>query len=303
MGRPPLEVADIFRLSGEEYRTKHRLNREQHRAMRAIQLCRIAALGGHVDECDRCGQRVISYNSCRNRHCPKCQSLASARWLAAREEELLPVPYFQVVFTLPQKIAALAYQNKRALYSILFKAVSATLIQIAADPKHLGVRIGFLAILHTWGQTLNFHPHIHCVVAGGGLSIKENRWISCPKKNLFLSVAVLSKLFRGKFLSLLKTAYRLDKLRFYAKPANTQSTMRIQQISTAALPNQLGRLLQTSICESLSHVALPWSITFDRDTVLVLVDQQSHFSSHNHLRCQCENRKHNNSFHVFILQF
>ncbi len=165
MQPPVLEVADIFQRYGPAYRQAHgaSLSRGQRRVMSAIELCRTAALGGHVEECEQCGHRRIAYNSCRNRHCPKCQALAKAQWLEQRRTELLPVPYFHVVFTVPQEIAAIAYQNKAVGYSILFRAAAQTLRTIAADPKHLGVEIGFIAVLHTWGQTLLYHPHLHCM--------------------------------------------------------------------------------------------------------------------------------------------
>lgn len=219
MARPPLEVADIFRIHGGCFRATHRISAAQHRVIRAIELCRTAALGGHVDQCDGCGHLSISYNSCRNRHCPKCQSLAKAKWLEARESELLPVQYFHVVFTVPEQIAPIALQNKRVVYNILFRSVAETLMTIAADRKHLGARIGFLAVLHTWGQTLLAHPHIHCVVPGGGLSENQKRWIGSRKK-FFLSVRLLSRMFRGKFLSYLKDAFRSGKLSFHGKLAS-----------------------------------------------------------------------------------
>lgn len=182
--------------------------------MRAVEQCRTSALGGHVDQCDACGFRRVSYNSCRNRHCPKCQSLARARWLDARLADLLPVQYFHVVFTLPEQLASLALQNKRVVYNILFSAAAQTLRTIAADPKHLGAEIGFLAVLHTWGQTLRHHPHLHCVVPGGGLSLDGSRWLAC-RKGFFLSVNVLARLFRRLFLEALARAYEQDKLTFH----------------------------------------------------------------------------------------
>ncbi len=216
MSRPALEVADIFRRHGAEYRQMHGANMspEQRRVMRAIELCRTAALGGHKDQCDQCGHQRISYNSCRNRHCPKCQALAKAKWLEARLAELLPVEYHHVVFTIPHSIADIALQNKRAVYRILFRAVSETLITIASDPKHLGARIGFLAVLHSWGQNLMFHPHIHCVVPGGGLSHDGHRWVPCRPK-YFLAVQVLSRMFRGKVIAYLKEAFKQKELKFY----------------------------------------------------------------------------------------
>ena len=208
MGRPLVEVASIFRQHGEAYRLTDAatLLPEQRRVMHAIEACRTAVLGGHVSQCDTCAYQRISYNSCRNRHCPKCQSLASARWLAKRRAELLPVDYFHVVFTLPEEIAPLALQNKRVVYEMLFRAASRTLLKIAADPKHLGAEIGFLAVLHTWGQTLLHHPHLHCVVPGGGLSPDGRQWIAC-RTGFFLPVKVLSRLFRRLFLEALKEAY------------------------------------------------------------------------------------------------
>jgi hypothetical protein len=212
--RPPLELADIFRQHGASFRLTHPLSPEQRRVMRAIEQCRTAALGGHVDQCDRCGFRRVSYNSCRNRHCPKCQSLTKARWLDARMADLLPVEYFHVVFTLPEQLASLALQNKRVVYNILFATAAETLRTIAADPKHLGAEIGFLAVLHTWGQTLRHHPHLHCVVPGGGLSLDGSGWRSC-RRSFFLPVKVLSRLFRHLFLQALSSACNHGKLSFH----------------------------------------------------------------------------------------
>ena len=211
--RPPLEVADIFRQHGHDFRFTYPLSPEQRRVMGAIERCRTAALGGHVEQCDTCGHQRIAYNSCRNRHCPKCQSLAKARWLEARLADLLPVEYFHVVFTLPEPLASLALQNKRVVYNLLFAAAAETLRTIAADPRHLGAQIGFLAVLHTWGQTLRHHPHLHCVIPGGGLSVDGERWISC-RPGFFLSVNVLARLFRRLFLEGLERAYENDKLTF-----------------------------------------------------------------------------------------
>jgi hypothetical protein len=215
--RPALEVADIFRECGAQYRKTHgaSMSREQYRAMRAIEVCRTAYLGGHVDVCDECGNERISYNSCRNRHCPKCQSLAKAEWLQSRMAELLPVPYYHVVFTIPEEVASVAFQNKKIVYSILFRAASETLRTIAADPKHLGAEIGSLAVLHTWTQTLLHHPHLHCVVPGGGLSPDHSSWKSC-RPGFFLPVRVLSRLFRAKFLSYLQQAFNQGKIQFFS---------------------------------------------------------------------------------------
>jgi hypothetical protein len=211
-----LEVADVFRTYGDDFLAQwgHVLSREQRKAFEDIRACRTAALGGHVEQCDQCAHCAISYNSCRNRSCPKCQAAARAQWLAEREAELLPVEeYFHVVFTLPQQIARLALQNARVVYTILFRAVSETLLTIAADPKHLGAAIGFLAVLHTWGQNLHLHPHIHCVVPGGGISPDNSRWIAC-RNSFFLDVKVLSRLFRYRFLMHLRKAFQKGKLHF-----------------------------------------------------------------------------------------
>ncbi len=219
--RAGLEIADVFRQHGEAYRVTHgaTLLPEQRRVMRAIEECRTAALGGHVSECDSCGHQVISYNSCRNRHCPKCQALTTAQWVAARQAEVLPVDYFHVVFTVPEALAPLALQNKRVVYDILFAAASSTLLKIAADPKHLGAEIGFLVVLHTWGQNLLHHPHLHCVVPGGGLSPDGKHWVAC-RTGFFLPVRVLSRLFRRLFLDGLQRARERGRLRFHASLAH-----------------------------------------------------------------------------------
>jgi hypothetical protein len=212
-----LEVADIIRSAGDSFieRTQSHLGWQQLKVLRAIKHCRTAALGGHLDQCSRCGHRAISFFSCRNRHCPKCQTNARNQWLAARSDELLGVSYFHVVFTLPQELSALALQNKRAIYDLLFQASAATLNEVAADPKHLGAEIGFLSVLHTWGQNLQAHPHVHCVVPAGGLSPDHSRWIHPKHPDFFLPVRVLSRVFRGKFVSGLKRLFRQRKLRFH----------------------------------------------------------------------------------------
>jgi hypothetical protein len=229
MSRPALEVADIFRGHGPAWRCANagHVSLGQLKVISAIEQCRTAALGGHVARCenDKCGHTQIAYNSCRNRHCPKCQGAAAKEWLAEREKELLPVPYFHVVFTLPAEIADIAYQNKAVIYGILFKASAEALITIAADPKHLGARIGILSVLHTWGSALTHHPHVHMIVPGGGLSLDGTRWITC-RSNFFLSVRVLSRLFRRLVLEKLGTAYRAGELQFlgkYAALTNAQS--------------------------------------------------------------------------------
>jgi hypothetical protein len=217
MDRPRLEVGDVFRRYGDAYRQQHArsLSRDQLRAMSAIERCRTAALGGHVEQCDQCHFQRIAYNSCGDRHCPKCQSLARAQWIEDRQAELLDTEYFHIVFTLPEEIAAIAYQNKKVVYDILFRATSETLRAIAADPKHLGAEIGFFAVLHSWGQNLMFHPHLHCVVPGGGLSPDGSRWISC-RKGFFLPVRVLSRLFRRLFLELLEKSFDDGQLKFFS---------------------------------------------------------------------------------------
>ncbi|HSB07500.1 MAG TPA: IS91 family transposase [Thermodesulfobacteriota bacterium] len=208
-----LEVADIFRAYGPAYREAHELPLGHLRTMRAIETCRTAELGGHIDQCDHCGTVRISYNSCRNRHCPKCQCLEKERWLEARQKDLLPTPYFHVVFTLPEGLRPLALRNQKIVYGLLFKAVSETLIALARDSKHLGAEIGFIAILHTWSQTLIDHPHLHCLTTGGGLSLDGKRWLR-SRKDFFIPVKVLSSLFRGKFLDGLKKEYDAGQLKF-----------------------------------------------------------------------------------------
>jgi hypothetical protein len=210
-----IEVSDIFRTFGAEYRQAHgtEMPKRHLRAMHAIEICRTAELGGHVDECDHCGALRISYNSCRNRHCPKCQCLDKERWLEARKNDVLPTRYFHLVFTIPEALRPLGLRNQRIVYNILFKAVSETLKELSKDPKYLAAEIGFIAILHTWTQMLIDHPHIHCIMPGGGLSLDGKRWIS-TKKKFFIPVKVLSGLFRGKFLYYLKKAYDSGKLRF-----------------------------------------------------------------------------------------
>jgi Putative transposase/Transposase zinc-binding domain len=215
MNAPPFEVAGIVRTTGGSFieKNRSRLTWQHLRVLRAIERCRTAALGGHLDQCSRCGQQAISYNSCRNRHCGKCQTNARDRWLADREKELLHVPYVHVVFTLPHQLSQLALANKRALYDLLFRASAATLLEIAADPKHLGAEIGFMSVLHTWGQNVLHHPHVHCVTPAGGLSLDHQRWIH-PRYAFFLPVKVLSRVFRGKFTAGLKRAFQKRQLTF-----------------------------------------------------------------------------------------
>jgi hypothetical protein len=216
MPRPALEIADIFRDHAAAWRSAHagHVSLDQLKVMSAIERCRTAALGGHVARCEDCSHTLIAYNSCRNRHCPKCQGAAAREWLAEREAELLPVPYFHVVYTLPAEIAAIAYQNKAVIYDLLFKASAETTLTIAADPKHLGARIGFMSVLHTWGSALTHHPHVHMVVPGGGLSPDGSRWIAC-RPRYFLTVEVLSALFRRLFLQMLLAAHHAGRLQFF----------------------------------------------------------------------------------------
>jgi hypothetical protein len=213
--RPALEVADIFRHHGEAFRRGHdgHLGRVERRVMAAIEACRTPVLGGHVEQCGDCGLVRCAYNSCRNRHCPKCQGMARAEWLEARQAELLPVPYFHVVFTLPTAAAEIAFQNKRVVYAILFQAAAEALRTVAADSRHLGAEIGAIAVLHTWGQTLQYHPHLHCIVPGGGLSPDGARWVAC-RPGFFLPVRVLSQRFRDLFVARLVAAYAAGELRF-----------------------------------------------------------------------------------------
>ena len=240
MSRPPVEVADILRIHGDCFREQNRswLGYQQLSVLRAIAACRTAALGGHLDSCSRCDLHAISYNSCRNRHCPKCQAQARQRWLARREQDLLPVPYYHVVFTLPHALNPLCQRHPRLLYDLLFRACAQTMLEVAADPKHLGARIGFLSILHTWGQNLRLHPHLHCVIPAGGFDPDYSRWVH-PKYAFFLPVKVLSRVFRGKYLALLEQALRQRRIDYpsslvhlllkndwvvYAKPAFGEPT-------------------------------------------------------------------------------
>jgi hypothetical protein len=217
MSRPPLEVADLIRSASAAFieRNRYWIRWEHVKVLLAIVRCRTAALGGHVDECTRCGQRAtISYNSCRNRHCPKCQTAARNRWIAARQKELLPTRYVHVVFTLPAQLAPLTSQNKKFIYSLLLRASAETLLEVARDPRHLGAEIGFFSVLHTWSQKLSLHPHVHCVIPAGGLSPDHTHWIkSCSR--FFLSIQVLRRVFRGKFVAGLKQAFLDGQLSFH----------------------------------------------------------------------------------------
>ena len=263
MNRPPLEVADIVRCAGQSFveRSRKWINGQHEKVLLAITRCRTAALGGHRDQCSDCGHTAISYNSCRNRHCPECQGNARLRWLQARERELLPASYVHVVFTLPRELAPLALQNKRLIYNLLFHASAATLLEIARDPRHLGAEIGFFSVLHTWDQRLQHHPHVHCVLAAGGLAPDHSRWIS-SRRSFFLPVKVLSRVFRGKFVAGLKTAFQTGTLQFHghllplAEPRAFASWLR------RTVPSRLGRLLQaafrrTRTCAALSRCLHP----------------------------------------------
>jgi len=234
-----LEVADVFRDGATRFEARygHVVSREQRQVIRAVTRCRTAALGGHVYRCQECGHEKIQYNSCRNRHCPKCQAMARAAWLAQRESELLPIPYFHLVFTIPHELGPLALQNKRVVYGILFRAAAQTAAELAADPKHLGAKIGCMMVPHTWGQNLMHHPHVHAVVSGGGISADGTRWVHCKKskksnKPFFIPVRVLSAVFRGKFIAQLKQAYASGQLVFHgrlkphSKPAAFQALLR-----------------------------------------------------------------------------
>jgi hypothetical protein len=229
MSTPELEVADVIRAYGAAFRRDHRLPRHHLRVLSAIEQCRTAALGGHVERCDKCEYERISYNSCRNRHCPKCGALAREKWLAARKEELLPVPYFHIVFTLPDDLNDLAQINQREVYTILFRTASETLLTLARQPRHLGAEIGLIAVLHTWGQTLVEHPHLHCIVPGGGLSSDGRRWIG-SRENFFIAVHVLSRVFRGKFLERLKKAYRAGELKCIGRTKHLSQRETFQQL-------------------------------------------------------------------------
>jgi hypothetical protein len=216
MARPPLEVADLIRAAGDAFikRNRHWLRWKHIKVLLAIRRCRTAALGGHLDECMRCGHRApISYNGCRDRHCPKCQTAARDRWIAARRQELLPTRYLHVVFTLPHRLAPLVLQNKKVLYGLLFRTSAETLLEVARDPRHLGAEIGFFSVLHTWSQQLKIHPHVHCVVPAGGLSLDHTRWVR-SRDNYFLPKEVLRKIFRGKFVDALEQAFQTGQLRF-----------------------------------------------------------------------------------------
>ena len=248
MVRPALEVADIFRGHGPAWRQANagHVSLGQLKVMSAIERCRTAALGGHVARCEDCAYTTIAYNCCRNRHCPKCQGAAAKQWLAEREAELLPVPYFHVVFTLPPAIADIAYQNKAVIYDLLFRASAETVLTIAADPKHLGARIGITAVLHTWGSTMTHHPHVHMIVPGGGISLDGSRWVSC-RPRFFLPVPVFSKLFRGLMLAKLLAAHKAGQLQFFGQHAHLAERKAFARLPGAAAQAQVVRLLKAPV--------------------------------------------------------
>ena len=257
MKRPPWEVADLIRKSGRRFidRFEKYLSWPQVKVLNAIERCRTAALGGHRDQCDRCGHQAISYHSCRNRHCPKCQTNARDEWLATRQQELLPVDYYHLVFSVPHTLVPLVWQNKKVLFKLLFEASAEALLEVAADPKHIGAEIGFLSVPHTWGQTLQPHPHIHCVVPGGGLSPDHQHWISAPN-HFFLPVRVLSRVFRGKFVAGLQRAFRQDKLRLLRNLRITGSAEGVFCFPANAIRRRLGRVRQKTLRRSGTRASL-----------------------------------------------
>ena len=225
------------------------------KVMSAIESCRTAALGGHVARCEKCSHTLIAYNSCRNRHCPKCQGTAAKEWLAEREAELLPVPYYHVVFTLPAAIADIAYQNKAVIYNLLFKASAETLITIAADPKHLGARVGVLSVLHSWGSALTHHPHVHMIVPGGGISLDGNKWVSC-RPGFFLPVRVLSRLFRRLFLERLVAAHAAGQLQFFGTHVALDGRGGVRGVSGTGTQHRMGGLQQAPVRRTRGGTAL-----------------------------------------------
>src|SRR5580700_3485994 len=248
MNRPPLEVADLVRVAGQAFIERNRkwISWKHVKVLLAIQRCRTAVLGGHLDECTRCGHRAISYNSCRNRHCPKCQAGARERWLEKRRRELLPTQYVHVVFTLPRQLAPLTLQNKKLVYDLLFRTSAETLLEVARDPKHLGAELGFFSVLHTWSQKLEAHPHVHCVVPAGGLSADRTRWIK-PRYDFFLPVKVLSPVFRGKFHEALKRAFENGQLRFHGDLKLLAQPKNLCCLAETTVPKRLGGLCKTTL--------------------------------------------------------
>src|ERR1700730_15628790 len=278
MARPPLEVADLVRAAGDAFieRNRHWLRWKHVKVLLAIRRCRTAALGGHLDECTRCGHRApISYNSCRDRHCPKCQTTARDRWIAARRKELLPTRYLHVVFTLPHRLAPLVLQNKKALYGLLFRTSAETLLEVARAPRQLGAEIGFFSVLHTWSQKLNIHPHVHCVVPAGGLSLDHTRWVR-SRDNYFLPKELLRRVFRGKFVAALKQAFRDGQLKLARRPDTPCSDQDLRCQAATTLPTRLAGLLETSlrwtrICAAISG-SLPHRVALSNHRLISFAD-------------------------------
>ena len=258
MSRPALEVADIFRDHGAAWRKANagHVSLDQIKVMSAIERCRTMALGGHVARCENCANTVIAYNSCRNRHCPKCQATAAKEWLAEREAELLPVGYFHLVFTLPGPIADIAYHNKAAIYGLLFTAAAEAVLTIAADPKRLGARIGITAVLHSWGSAMTHHPHVHMIVPGGGISLDGTRWVS-SRPGFFLPVRVLSRLFRRLFLDKLLAAHHAARLAFFGRPRRARTAEGLRHLPRTAAQDRVGRLCQEAVRRAAGRARLP----------------------------------------------
>src|SRR5258706_2617039 len=259
MHRSLLELADVIRAATERLLDRHPawLSWLHMKVLTAILRCRTAALGGHADECSRCGHQAISYNSCRNRHCPRCPSHARDRWLDARRSELLPTRYSHVVFTLPHELAPLALQNKQVIYGLLFRCSAETLLEIAQDPRHLGAEIGFFSVLHTWNQKLQHHPHVHCVVASGGLSPDHTRWVRPQCENFFLPQPVLSKVFRGKFTDALKQAFAAGELQFHGQLKALAQPRLFQSFLRQLYRHHWGGLLQAAVRRTRPGAPLP----------------------------------------------
>jgi hypothetical protein len=257
-----LEVADVFHAHQNQFlhRWGHVVSDQQRKVLRDIGRCRTAALGTHLERCDRCDYETVAYDSCRNRHCPKCQSSARDRWLIKQASSLLPVPYAHVVFTVPEQLAPLALRNQRLFYNLLFRAASETLLEIAADPRHLGARIGLLAVLHTWSQNLGHHPHLHCLVPAGGLALDRSRWVR-SRRNFFLPVRVLSRMFRGKLLAFLKQSYRHNELRFSGSLAALSQPACISLPALYLAQQGVGGLLQASLRRTRTRAEVPGPAT------------------------------------------
>jgi hypothetical protein len=254
VSRPAFELAGIFRQYGGTYRQTRSLPLQQLRVMRAIEVCRTSVLGGHAEKCSHCDYSRISYNSCRNRHCPKCQNTERAKWLESRQGELLPVEYFHVVFTLPEEMARIAFYNQKAVYGILFRAAAEALLTIARDPRHLGAEIGFFGILHTWGQNLLHHPHVHFVIPGGGIS-PDLKWVSC-RPGFFVSVRVLSRLFRRLFLAALREAFTNHQLQLFGEIEALKEPIRLGRLSGSFGTGRVGGLCQEAFRRSAKGAAV-----------------------------------------------